>query len=118
MFEEEFYASCKQALKNDGVLVCQAGTAFFQSADRHNMRDRLQQSFTHVGFYKTTSQLYLGGPFLFGWASNMIQLDKVNHSRMSEKIEIIAQQCKYYCQEVHAEAFSISRCDSQHRERS
>jgi spermidine synthase len=106
LFEEDFYTSCKLALKHDGVLVCQAGTAYFQSKDRHGMRERLRHSFEYVGFYKTSTQLHIGGPFLFGWASNLVQLDKVNHSLISERIELIARQCKYYCQEVHAEAFS------------
>ena len=111
LFEEDFYRSCRRALKDHGVLVCQAGTAFFQSEDRISMQERLLRSFKHVGFYKTTSQLYLGGPFLFGWASNSVELDRVDSSFASERINLIAEQCKYYCQVVHREAFSVSQCN-------
>ena len=70
LFTQTFYADCGRRLRPGGILVAQSGNVFLE-------RDRLEACLARVGsvfrdtsFILTSVPAYLGGPFVFAWASD------------------------------------------------
>ena len=74
LFTENFYRSCRQALKPGGILVAQAGCPMYQKDFGPEIGDHFKSLFQLSGFYQAAVPSYLGGLHAFAWASDEIDL--------------------------------------------
>ena len=71
LFTEAFYADCRARLRPGGILVAQSGNVFVERDRLDACLARLGTVFRDTSFILTAVPAYLGGPFVFAWASTM-----------------------------------------------
>jgi len=69
LFEVEFYQHLKNALKDDGILVCQSQSPLFQPNITRRIFNSFQNLFTYADVYYTFVPTYPGGFWSFTIAS-------------------------------------------------
>ncbi len=105
----EFFADCKHALKEDGILITQNGLPFLFPDHLRDTTRAFASLFDHVAPYMCTQPCYFGGPFALNWAS-----DEDEHLELSEK-KLAKRQLKrgietrYWTPAVHNAAFALPR---------
>ena len=106
LFTREFYGNCFKALKDDGIMVNQHESAFYQ-ADAEAMRrahQRIVQSFPISRVYQAHIPTYPSGHWLFGFAS------KKYHPVNDLKAEVWGARglsTRYYNTHLHVGAFAL-----------
>lgn len=104
----EFFADCKRALKDDGILVTQNGLPFLFADHLAGTTRVFASLFRHVAPYMCTQPCYFGGPFALNWASeekSHLKLDHKDLAKRARKREI--ENLKYWTPEVHVGAFAL-----------
>lgn len=110
LFTRAFYAGCRRALKDGGVMVTQNGVPFFQTDELVGSLRHFHALFADAACYVAAIPTYVGGHMAMGWAADDPALRQ--HS-----IETIAQRyraagsfaTKYWTPEVHRAAFALPR---------
>jgi spermidine synthase len=103
----EFFADCKRALKDGGILITQNGLPFLFPDHLAETTRAFASLFDHVAPYMCTQPCYFGGPFALNWAS-----DEDEHLELSEK-KLAKRQLKrgietrYWTPAVHNAAFAL-----------
>jgi spermidine synthase len=71
LFTKEFYGSCYNALREDGILVCQNESPFYpaDAAAMQRAHRRISESFPVSRVYQAHIPTYPSGHWLFGFAS-------------------------------------------------
>lgn len=105
-FTREFYGSCFNALKEDGIMVNQQGSPFYQhDADamkRSHMR--IYETFPISRVYQAHIPTYAAGYWLFGFASKKYHpIDDLNSKKWKE----LNLETKYYTSKLHIGAFYL-----------
>ena len=105
LFGQSFYANCRRALRDGGLLVTQNGVPFFQSNEVRGSARAFANLFRNWGFYVAPIPAYYGGHMAFGWASNGVDLalglDDFGRKRAS------SLDTRYYNSDVHEAAFAL-----------
>ena len=70
LFTKEFYADCRRALADGGVLVSQNGIPFLQAGELKQSVGYFRELFEDAFAYLATTPSYFGGPMSFGWATD------------------------------------------------
>jgi len=102
-----FFADCKRALKDGGILVTQNGLPFLFPEHLAATTRAFAAIFKHVAPYLCTQPCYFGGPFALNWAS-----DEGKHLDISVK-KLARRQAKrgiatrYWTPAVHGAAFAL-----------
>ena len=104
----EFFADCKRALSETGILVTQNGLPFLFEDHLAGTTRVFASLFKHVKPYMCTQPCYFGGPFAINFATNdeksigidIPTLEKRAHARN-------IQDLKYWTAPVHAGAFAL-----------
>ncbi|MEM7223358.1 MAG: polyamine aminopropyltransferase [Pseudomonadota bacterium] len=109
LFTEAFYADCRRALKEDGILITQSGVPFIQGEELEAGARDLRASFADVWCYLCTVPTYVGGEMALGWAS-----DQPAHRRVPlEVLEVryeaagLVGKTRYYAPDLHQAAFVL-----------
>lgn len=103
----EFFADCKRALKEGGILITQNGLPFLFPDHLAETTRAFASLFDYVAPYMCTQPCYFGGPFALNWAS-----DDDEHLELSEK-KLAKRQLKrgiatrYWTPAVHNAAFAL-----------
>lgn len=103
----EFFADCKRALKDDGILVTQNGLPFLFPDHLAGTTRAFAELFQAVAPYMCTQPCYFGGPFALNWASDdrdHLDVSAKKLARRQEKREI---STRYWTPEVHVAAFAL-----------
>jgi spermidine synthase len=103
----EFFAACKRALKDDGILVTQNGLPFLFPDHLRKTTRTFASLFQHVAPFMCTQPCYFGGPFALNWAS-----DEDDHLDLTiKKLEKRQQKrgivTKYWTPAVHLASFAL-----------
>jgi spermidine synthase len=103
----EFFADCKHALKEDGILITQNGLPFLFPDHLRETTRAFASLFDCVAPYMCTQPCYFGGPFALNWAS-----DEDEHLELAEKKLLKRQQkrgieTRYWTPAVHNAAFAL-----------
>jgi spermidine synthase len=103
----EFFADCKRALKEDGILITQNGLPFLFPDHLRQTTRAFASLFDCVAPYMCTQPCYFGGPFALNWAS-----DEDEHLELAEKKLGKRQQkrgiaTRYWTPAVHNAAFAL-----------
>lgn len=105
LFAQKFYNDCHNLLREGGIFVCQSGVPFMQSEEFANSKNKLQQSFKHVGFYCGVIPSYVGGFMVFGIASDTPY--KLTPELSAERLKNVAGSLRYYSPRMHSAAFAL-----------
>ena len=106
LFTTEFYGNCFKALKEDGILVNQHESPYYEGYAKSMKRahKRIRESFPICRVYQAHIPTYPSGHWLFGFASK--KYDPINNDKI-EKWNELGLQTKYYNKELHKGAFAL-----------
>ncbi len=105
----EFFAACKHALKDDGILVTQNGLPFLFPDQLRDTTHAFAGLFDHVAPYMCTQPCYFGGPFALNWASNEDDHLDITAKKLAKRQEKRGIETRYWTPAVHLAAFALPR---------
>ncbi|MBP8599287.1 MAG: polyamine aminopropyltransferase [Selenomonas sp.] len=108
MFTKEFYGNCYRALKDDGIMVYQHGSPFFDEDEEscRAMHRKAFRSFPISRVYQAHIPTCPAGYWLFGFASKTFHpLKDLNEDRWNER----HIKTWYYTTHLHRGAFMLPR---------
>ncbi len=106
LFTREFYGNCYKALKEDGILVNQHESPFYESdaAACQRAHRNIVESFPISKVYQAHIPTYSSGHWLFGFASKKYHpLRDLDEARWNAR----NLACRYYTTMLHKGAFYI-----------
>lgn len=106
LFTKEFYGNCYHALKENGILVNQHESTFYDEYVEAMKRahKRLKELFPVSRVYQAHIPTYPSGYWLFGYASK--SYDPI-HDLQEEEWNALGIQTKYYNTKLHRGAFAL-----------
>ena len=106
LFTREFYGNCSKALKDDGIMVNQHESPFYQkdAIACQRVHKRIVESFPVAKVYQAHIPTYPSGHWLFGFASKEYHpLRDLDEARWNAR----KLRCRYYTTMLHKGAFYI-----------
>jgi len=106
LFTKEFYGNCFKALKEDGILVNQHESPYYEEYAKSMKRahKRIKESFPICRVYQAHIPTYPSGHWLFGFASK--KYDPINSERV-EEWNNLGLKTKYYNTDLHKASFAL-----------
>ena len=104
LFGPEFYGNVKRVLSDDGIVVSQGESPFFELETQRSMVEIAATLFEHVHVYNYSNITYPGGFWSFIWASKTLcpladfHRDRVRESQL---------RFRYYNEATHKAAFAL-----------
>lgn len=104
LFTREFYGNCFKALKEDGILINQHESPFYEGDANAMVRahQRISATFEIASVYQAHIPTYPSGHWLFGFASKKYQ-PEVDVSKWNE----LNIKTKYYNTKLHNGCFQL-----------
>lgn len=106
LFTREFYGNCFKALKEDGIMVNQHESPFYEedAAAMQRAHKRIVESFPISRVYQAHIPTYPSGHWLFGFASK-----KYHPVRDLNRVawNMLGLSTRYYTTQLHAGAFAL-----------
>jgi len=106
LFTREFYGNCFKALKEDGILVNQHESPYYEEYAKSMQRahKRIQEFFPVCRVYQAHIPTYPSGHWLFGFASKTYDpLTDINEQAWNS----LGLKTKYYNTEIHKGCFAL-----------
>ncbi len=106
LFTKSFYSNCYKALKDNGILINQHESPYYER-DRRNMNrahQRIRETFPIAQVYQFHMPTYPSGHWLFGFASK--KLDPIQDLQAS-RWEALGLDTRYYNTPLHQGAFAL-----------
>lgn len=106
LFSKEFYGNCYKALREDGILVNQHESPFYEVDAQAMQRahKRIVQSFPISRVYQAHIPTYPSGHWLFGFASKRYH---PVHDLDAVRWNMLGLKTRYYTTTLHAGAFAL-----------
>ena len=106
LFTKEFYGNCYKALREDGIMVNQHGSPFYEADAKACMRahKRIVESFPISRVYQAHIPTYPSGHWLFGFASKKYH---PVHDLDAERWLARELETGYYTPRLHEGAFCL-----------
>jgi spermidine synthase len=106
LFTKEFYGNCYRALKENGAMVNQHESPFYEEDAREMLRahQRIMENFPIGKVYQAHIPTYSSGHWLFGFASK--DLHPV-HDFDAAKWNTLGIKTRYYNTQLHLGAFAL-----------
>ncbi len=104
LFNEAFYASIARLLTEDGIMVTQAESPFYDTETQVDMLKRQKPYFKRLHLYLFPTLTYPGGLWSFGFASKNPQPAMNIDSKRVRNSGIVT---KYYTPAIHKAAFVL-----------
>ena len=108
LFTKEFYGSCYKALKDDGIMVYQHGSPFYDEDEEacRQMHNKAYRSFPISRVYQAHIPTCPSGYWLFGFASKKYHpLNDLDEKRWKER----GIKTWYYTTNLHRGAFMLPK---------
>jgi len=105
LFESSFYSDCFNALKEDGILICQSESPIYHIELIKEINSRLKEvNFPIVRFYYGVVPTYPSGMWSWAFASKKSDpIKDINEERIKNK----SFKTKYYCIDIHKGIFNL-----------
>lgn len=106
LFTKEFYGNCHKALKEDGILVNQHESPYYDEYAKSMQRahKRIQEFFPVCRVYQAHIPTYPSGHWLFGFASKKYDpLSDIDEQAWNS----LGLKTKYYNTEIHKGSFAL-----------
>jgi len=108
LFTKAFYADCRRALADGGLLVTQNGIPFLQAGELKQSVGFFREMFKDAFAYLATTPSYFGGPMSFGWASDDGELRQHKRRKIEQRYSKAgAFPTRYWRPDVHVAAFAL-----------
>lgn len=106
LFTKEFYGNCFKALKEDGIMVNQHESPFYEedAAAMQRAHKRIVESFPISRVYQAHIPTYPSGHWLFGFASKKYH---PVHDLNRVAWNMLGLSTRYYTTQLHAGAFAL-----------
>jgi spermidine synthase len=104
LFGTGFYKDVKRILTEDGIVVSQAGSPFYEIGTIRNLDRILKKVFPAVDAYLFTNLTYPGGLWAFTYASKGLRPVK---DFRPERVKAARLPLRWYNAEVHVGAFAL-----------
>ena len=106
LFTREFYGSCFNALRSDGIMVNQQGSPFYAEDAEAMQRShkRIVNTFPISKVYQAHIPTYAAGYWLFGFASK--KYHPINDLKADEW-QALNLRTRYYTPRLHVGAFAL-----------
>lgn len=106
LFTKEFYGSCNKALRDDGIMVNQHESPFYDedALAMQRAHRKIVESFPISRVYQAHIPTYPSGHWLFGFASKKYH---PVHDLNSVKWNMLGLKTRYYNTKLHAGAFAL-----------
>lgn len=106
LFTKEFYGNCYKALREDGIMVNQHESPFYDAdaAACQRAHKRIVDSFPISRVYQAHIPTYPSGHWLFGFASKKYH---PIHDLHAVEWKLLGIDTKYYTTKLHEGAFSL-----------
>ncbi|MFA9463193.1 MAG: polyamine aminopropyltransferase [Velocimicrobium sp.] len=106
LFTKEFYGNCYKALREDGIIVNQHESPFYNedALAMQRAHKRIVESFTISKVYQAHIPTYPSGHWLFGFSSKKYHPTKDFNAA---KWNTLGLQTKYYNTRLHEGAFAL-----------
>ena len=106
LFTKEFYGNCYKALKEDGILINQHESPYYQMhANSLRMAyEKINGIFPITKFYGANIPTYSSGQWLFGFASKKLHPIK---NLQEEGWKAFGLETKYYNTNIHRGSFAL-----------
>jgi len=105
----EFFASCRRALSEGGILVAQNGLPFVLPDQLRDTTRAFATLFNHVAPYMCTQPCYFGGPFALNWASDEDDHLDITEKKLAKRFNKRGIETRYWTPAVHNAAFALPR---------
>ena len=108
LFTKEFYGSCYKALREDGIMVYQHGSPFYDEdeAECRKMHRKVYKSFPISRVYQAHIPTCPSGYWLFGFASKKYHpLNDLD----AERWDALGMKTWYYTTNLHRGAFMLPK---------
>jgi spermidine synthase len=99
LHEKDFFSRLKECLCEDGIIVAQVGSPFYNMDSIKKKNDFLKMLFEIVSFYASPVPTYPGGSWAFVFVSDKVQPLKI---RGNPPVGL-----KYFNPDIHRAAFSL-----------
>ncbi len=103
----EFFADCKRALKEGGILVTQNGLPFLFPDHLRETTRAFASLFEFVAPYFCTQPCYFGGPFALNWASDEDDHLEISEKKLAKRQSKRGIETRYWTPAVHNAAFAL-----------
>ena len=104
LFGEEFYQNINSILKDDGIVISQGESCWYESEMQKKLLSILDKQFSISTVYNFSNLTYPGGLWSFTFASKKYHpLNDFNESR----VETCGLEFKYYNKAIHKAAFAL-----------
>jgi len=107
LFTREFYANCKRALHEGGVLIAQSGLPFLQGDELREVQASFRALFADAAAYMMTTPTYIGGPMALSWGCNDPARRTQDLETLTARFAQLNGEMKYYTPAVHLAAFAL-----------
>ncbi len=107
LFSVDFYRLVARALRPDGVVVVQSGSAWFQPEVIRRAVRGLGEVFPHVATYAAHIPTYPGGLWTFTAASPSLDLRQVPAAVLEARMRERGIKTRYYTPQLHHAAFVL-----------
>ena len=105
LFESSFYKDCFNALKDDGILICQSESPIYHLELIKGINTKLKRlDFSIVKFYYGIIPTYPSG--MWSWAFASKKFDPIKNIN-KERIENKTFETKYYNLDIHKGIFNL-----------
>ncbi|MFL0166918.1 polyamine aminopropyltransferase [Candidatus Clostridium helianthi] len=106
LFTKEFYGNCYKALKEDGILVNQHESPYYDNdaAAMKEAHEKITKFFPIIRVYQAHIPTYPSGHWLFGFASKKYHPIKDFDAKAWNKLGI---KTKYYNTDLHVGCFAL-----------
>lgn len=104
LFEKKFYKNVSELLSENGIMVTQAESPFYNADFQQSMLSNQRPYFKRLHLYLFNTLTYPGGLWSFGFASKGVHPLKNTHSRRTNRAKFVT---KYYNRNIHQAAFML-----------
>ncbi len=104
LFGHEFYENIFKALSDDGIVVSQGESPFYQTTMQNKLVQILHDTFPIVSIYNFSNLTYPGGLWSFTFGSKKYH---PTNDFKSDRVEQSGLDFEYYNAEVHNAAFAL-----------
>ena len=101
LFKRDFFINCEKALKDEGILVTQAESFFYDPQFISGIFEKTRGIFPVMKYYYTMIPTYASGTIGFTFCSKKHDPEKDLHEERARKL----QDLKYYSTGIHRAAF-------------
>ena len=107
LFEQEFYADCRDRLSENGILVTQSGVTFMQEHEARDTHARMSPLFADATLYLTQVPTYGAGFMTLGWGCRSTAPRRTPAEVIQRRYDEAGLTTRYYSPSVHVASFAL-----------